>query len=547
MKKLHLGHRGWLAINVLNMLVMVVLNGANIYLLRFITDFGLSKQLDRMLETAQLMMILLLVSLVMDLLGTYIRSQYIEKSLLLMKRYYVHELLKQDITQLQKEKVNTYRSNLTNDFDRFQDKYLLNLLQMIRMSLQFLMAVVLVATVSAYLVIVAFILLFLFLFITSHNSKPVQKSEAKKSASLQKYTTFVEETLQGFDIIKQHQLESTRLTQFMHHATSVQKDNYIVDVKETQVSALNQFIQSLILFGLVVTGILFARSTDAGLGSIIVVASSFGNVMWPLSQFSPVLTQMKGIVKVLDEFDNNLKVPKLDRPNSVSDFEVLAFNQADLGYPDEEKSILNDVNLSIKKDEKVLIVGRSGAGKSTILKTIRQNIQPKGGEVTLNNTDIFSLIPIDYYSLFTTVDQIGFIFSGTVKENLTLYQPVSDEKCMHALKQVGLGHLRLEEVLVNNGANVSGGQRARLMLARALCLETTVILCDEIFASLELEIAKSIEADLLSLPKTIINVSHIIFKEHLHHYDRIYVVEDGVIRQVESHEDVWDRMILSQA
>jgi ATP-binding cassette subfamily B protein len=547
MRKLHLGHRGWLAINVLNMIIMVVLNGVNIYLLRFITDYGLSKQLDLMLQTAQLMMILLLVSLVMDLIGTYLRSQYIEKSLLLMKRYYVHELLKQDITQLQKEKVNTYRSNLTNDFDRFQDKYLLNLLQMIRMTLQFLMAVVLVATVSAYLVIVAFILLFLFLFITSHNSKPVQKSEAKKSASLQKYTTFVEETLQGFDIIKQHQLESSRLTQFMHHATSVQKDNYIVDVRETQVSALNQFIQSLILFGLVVSGILFARSTDAGLGSIIVVASSFGNVMWPLSQFSPVLTQMKGIVKVLDEFDHHLKVPKLDRPNSVSDFKVLSFNQADLGYPDEEKSILSDVSLSIKKDEKVLIVGRSGAGKSTILKTIRQNIQPKDGNVTLNNTDIFSLIPIDYYSLFTTVDQIGFIFSGTVKENLTLYQPVDDEKCISSLKQVGLGHLSLNEVLVNNGANVSGGQRARLMLARALCLETTVILCDEIFASLELEIAKSIESDLLSLPKTIINVSHIIFKEHLHHYDKIYVVEDGVIRQVESHEDVWDRMILSQA
>lgn len=545
MKKLHLGHQGWLVVNVLNMIIMVVLNGINIYLLRFITDYGLNKQLDLMLETAQWMMVLLLISLVMDLIGTYLRSQYIEKSLLLMKRHYVHELLKQDITQLQKEKVNTYRSNLTNDFDRFQDKYLLNLLQMIRMTLQFLMAVVLVATVSAYLVIVAFILLFLFLFITSHNSKPVQKSEAKKSASLQKYTTFVEETLQGFDIIKQHQLEATRLNQFMHHATSVQKDNYIVDVRETQVAALNQFIQSIILFGLVVTGILFARSTEAGLGSIIVVASSFGNVMWPLSQFSPVLTQMKGIVKVLDEFDVNLKVPVLQRHNSVNHFEVLAFNQTDLGYPDEEKSILNDVSLSIKKDEKVLIVGRSGAGKSTILKTIRQNIQPKAGEVTLNDIDIFSLIPIDYYSLFTTVDQIGFIFSGTVKDNLTLYQDVSDEVCNKALKQVGLGHLKLEEVLVNNGANVSGGQRARLMLARALCLETTVILCDEIFASLELDIAKSIEEDLLSLPKTIINVSHIIFKEHLHLYDKIYVVEDGNLRQMTSLEGVWNRMILS--
>jgi ATP-binding cassette, subfamily B, bacterial len=356
----------------------------------------------------------------------------------------------------------------------------------------------------------------------------------------------VEETLQGFDIIKQHQLKSQRHEQFLSHAIAVQKDNYGVDVKETQVSALNQFIQTTILFGLVVAGILFARSTNAGLGSIILVASAFGNVMWPLSQFSPIITQMKGIVKVLDEFDHNLKVPVLNRSLHVDHFETLTFNQADLGYEDEEKSILTDVNLSINVNEKVLIVGRSGAGKSTILKTIRQNIVPKGGLVSLNHDDIFSMIPIDYYSLFTTVDQIGFIFSGSVKDNLTLYQSISDEKCRQALHQVGLSQLNLDDELVNNGSNVSGGQRARLMLARALCLETSVILCDEIFASLELEIAQSIEKDLLSLPKTIINVSHIIFKEHLELYDKIYVVDEGKLTQVSAHQDVWDRMILSQ-
>ena len=547
MKQLHLGHRGWLFINIINMMFMTSLNGLSIYLLRFITDYGLSKQLDLMLQTAQWMLLLLVFLLIADVIGTYLRSRYIESSLIMMKKAYINQLLNQDITQLQKEKVSVYRSNLTNDFDRFQDKYLLNLLQMIRMTLQFLMAVILVATVSYYLVIVAFILLFLFLFITSQNSKPVQKSEAKKSASLQKYTSYVEETLQGFDIIKQHQLEPLRLEQFLHHATSVQKDNYQVDVKETQVSALNQFIQNLVLFGLVVTGILFARSTSAGLGSIIVVASSFGNVMWPLSQFSPVLTQMKGIVKVLDEFDANLKVPVLNRHQSVDHFDTLSFNDSDLGYMDEEKSILTHVNLDIKKDEKILIVGRSGAGKSTILKTIRQNIQPKQGSVTLNDHDIFDLIPIDYYSLFTTVDQIGFIFSGTVKENLTLYQDLSDEHCLQALKQVGLAHLNLNDVLVNNGSNVSGGQRARLMLARALCLETSVILCDEIFASLELEIAQSIEKDLLALPKTIINVSHIIFKETLPLYDKIYIVEEGECLLASSQQEVWERMILSQS
>ncbi len=546
MKKVMYGHRGWLALNAINMAVSAALNGWSIYLLRFITDYGLAKELDRMLETATWMVMILLVALVLNGIGTLLKSTYIEKSLLLMKNTYIHQLLNQDITQLQKEKSNIYRSNLTNDFDRYEEKFLHNLLKMISMAFQFLVAVILVATVHISLVMVALVLFVVFMLITSRTSNPVQKTEAKKSQSLQSYTDFVQETLHGFEIIKQHQLEATRLDKFIEQATKVQVDNYAVDVKSTQVEALNQFIQIPIIFTMIVSGILFAKRTDLGLGSLIVVASSFGNAMWPLQQFSPILTQMKGIIKVLDEFNQNLARPIINRHTHVTSFNQLTFQQCNLGYEDEERSILEDVNLNVIKGEKILIVGRSGAGKSTILKTIRQSIQPKKGVVLLDGHDIYDIVPIDYYSLFTTVDQIGFIFNGSVKENVTLYQEIEDEKIHRALRQVGLSTLSLDQVLYNNGSNLSGGQRARLMLARALCLDADVILCDEIFSSLELSIAQQIEQDMLNLGKTIINVSHIIFKEHLVYYDRIYIVEENTLRQAHSPSEVWKRMTLSE-
>ena len=431
------------------------------------------------------------------------------------------------------------------DFDRYEEKFLLNLLKIITMALQFAMAVVLVATVSWYLVIIAFVMLVIFINITSRTSKPVQKTEAKKSKSLQDYTDFVQETLNGFEIIKQHQLEALRLDAFINKATKVQKDNYRVDVKTTQVEALNQFIQITIIFTLIISGILFAKNTNVGLGSLIVVASSFGNVIWPLQQFSPVITQMKGILKVIEDFDQNLTRPIINRHTHINAFNKLSFKDCDLGYDDEDKAILNDVNFSVSKREKILIVGSSGAGKSTVLKTIRQSIKPKGGLVSLDGHDIYDIVPIDYYSLFTTVDQIGFIFNGTIKDNVTLYQPITEAKIKDALAQVGLSAFDLNQVLHNNGANVSGGQRARLMLARALCLNSDVILCDEIFSSLELSIAHQIEHDILNLNKTIINVSHIIFKDHLSHYDRIYIVENNTLRTANSIDEVWERMTLS--
>jgi ABC-type multidrug transport system fused ATPase/permease subunit len=490
---------------------------------------------------------IMLGSLVLDSIGTLLKSKYLETSLKQLKNHYIHRLMEQDITQLQKEQCNVYRSNLTNDFDRFEEKFLFNVLEIIHMTSRFLMSVVIVATVSLYLVGVAFALLVIFVFITSKTNKPVQKSEAKKSKSLQEYTDFVNETLNGFEIIKQHQLQHLRFDAFVSKATQVQKDNYTVDKQSTKVDALNGFIQTSIIFTLIVSGILFARSAQASLGSLIMVATSFGNVMWPLQRFTPVITQMKGIIKVLDDFDKNLSRPIIDRHIRVNDFQSLFFEHCDLGYEDDPQPILQSVNLDINKSEKVLIVGHSGAGKSTVLKTIRQSIMPKNGSVRLDQTNIFDIVPIDYYSLFTTVDQIGFIFNGTILQNVTMYQPMDEQKVRDALSQVGLSDLDIHETLRNNGANVSGGQRARLMLARALCLNSEVILCDEIFSSLEQSIARSIERDILNLNKTIINVSHIIFKDQLHMYDKIYIVDQGTIRLTTDIQEVWSRMILTEA
>ncbi len=545
MRKVKFGHKGWLAINALNMSVYTILNGISIYLLRYITDFGLNRELDKMLDIAQLMAILLVVGLFVSSIGTLLKSEYIERSLMLMKKKYIAALLQQDITQLQKEKTNVYRSNLTNDFDNYERKFILNTLAMMEMMLQFLMAVVLVATISWTLVLVAFSLLLVFLFMTNNISKPVQKTEAKKSVSLSEYTEYVEETLQGFEIIKQHQLEQSRYDKFVAMSQKVQKDNYAVDVKTTHVEAINRFVQTAVLFSIVVIGILYAKSESVGLGSLIVVASSFGNVMWPLQQFAPILTEMKGILNVLESFDKNLTRPVLNRNVSIDAFETLHFRECDLGYQEDDFSILHDVTLTINKNEKILIIGPSGAGKSTVLKTIRQSITPKKGSVLCNNQNIYQLIPIDYYSLFTTVDQLGFIFNGSVYDNVTLYQAIPKEKVAQSLIKVGLQSLDVNQQLFNNGANLSGGQRARLMLARALVLDSDVILCDEIFASLDLSIASSIEKDMLTLPKTMINVSHIVFKEHLSAYDKIYIVDQNSLTLTSNHQDVLSKMSLS--
>lgn len=546
MKTIRFGHIPSLIVVTLAFVLSAALNGVSIYTLRFITDFGLSGDIERMMETVKILLVVLLAIFLIELISINLKSRYLKKSLIMMKSKYVSLLMLQDITQLKKEDVAMYRSNLTNDFDRYEEKFLQNLLNLIQMVLQFGVALVLVGLIEPTLIFGAFGLLIIFAYITGKSSKPIQKQEEKKSVSLEAYTGFVEETLQGFAIIKQHQLEKKREAEFKQKATQVQLDNYDVDVKSTQVDALNNLIQNTVMFSGIVGSLLVARAYGSSLGSILVVASSFGHIMWPIQQFTPILTAMNGIKIVVDTFEKNLQRPQISRPKRVDHVCSLQFEECDLGYDDAPEPILRNVNITIQEGEKILIVGVSGAGKSTILKTLRQSIQPKLGMVTLNGHDIYEIDAADYYGLFSVIDQIGFIFNESVKNNVTLFQNISEETITQIMHAVGLQDMELSHPLTNNGANISGGQRARLMLARALCLHSQVILCDEIFASLPQDVAKAIEHDILALNKTIINVSHIIFKEHLNQYDKIYIVENGTTRLASSLEEVWERMILSQ-
>ena len=511
------------------------------YAIGTMIDLAMNKDLAAMNELAIQLILLATGSLLIALTNAFIESRWLAKSMNQLKQTYVDGLLNQEVIALQKDKIPQMTSTLTNDFDRYETKYIRNIPQIIGMLSQFIFAMILLSVINPYLMIIPLIMLLFFWKRSKNSSKPIKVEEKKKSESLATYTGFVTETLTGYEIIKQHQMEETREKRFHQLASIVQQDNYNVDVQTTKVEAINSLLIFSMLFGFLIGGLLLAKQSNVSFGNIMIVFSAFGQVIWPIQRTSQVLAEMRGIEDVLKTIDLTLQKQSNTRTEHVNSFESLLFNSNSLGY--EDQIILKDVNLVLNNQEKILIIGPSGAGKSTILKTLRQTIQAQEGVVTLNGHDILSIDIQDYFSKFASVDQIGFIFNGSLKENITLYQKVSDEKVRHTMNQVGLSDLDLELAVLNDGGNLSGGQRARVLLARALSLEAQIIVCDEIFASLDANIAEGIEKDLLHLETTVINVSHIYFESNLSLYDRIYIVENQTIKVASNLQEVKDRLL----
>lgn len=539
--KSKLGDKKGLIVVVVLILIAQGLGALMTVMIGSIMDFAMASKLDDMNALALNWILLATGSLVVALLNAFTQSKWLARSMTTLKNKYINDLLQLDIVGVQKEKTASMYSVLTNDFDRYEAKYTKNILNLINMVAQFLFSMALLSVVSPFLMVIPLLMLGFFWNQSKRSSKPIKTEEKKKSESLSVYTNFVNETSLGYEVIKQHQLEQPREEMFRKLAQNVQRDNYSVDVQSTKVDAINSFILVLILFGSLISGMLYAKQSSVSFGNILIVFSALGQVTWPIQRLSLTLAEMHGIDDVLESIQQSVSVENQVRLIRIDSFKSLLFNNNALGY--EDQIILSDVDLVLNRNEKVLIVGPSGAGKSTILKTLRQSINPVQGVVSLNGENILEIDVHDYYSLFATIDQIGFIFNGTLQDNVTLFQPVEKENIVCVMKQVGLESLKLDEKILNDGSNLSGGQRARVLLARALILNAEVIVCDEVLASLDASVARSIEQDLLNLPTTVLNVSHIYFEENLSQYDRIYVVENQTVREAYSLDEIKERLI----
>lgn len=537
MKQHKFGHKRSLLIVMIAMFVQACFSAYQNVLMGEVTDLAMAADIDGVIKIAKVVVGMGIVYFVVNMIGVQLEKNYIKNTLVDIKSDYLGTMVRLNPIKLYTMQYSKYTSNLTNDMDRLEHQYYLHVITLSNMILNLIVSIIVLITIWWGFILIAIFLGSVFLYMARKTSEPVKKEEKKKSSALSAYTGFVEESLQGFEIITQHQLEKQRHQRFESLTQDLKTQQYQVEKKITLVDAFNGLIQNIMIGLLIVLGLLTSRSMGLTFGNTIVVIMLFSNLIGPLTRLTPIITEMNAISTLFGEFNANLQDDGRIGTKSVTEFEGFEFESASLGY---DTPILRDVNFKIEPKDKVLIVGPSGAGKSTLLKTLLRQIDPLDGALRLNNKNVQDLKLTEYYHLMSIVDQIGFIFSGTVQENISL---LDNKTTKEILKKVSLGYLDESLLLKNDGSNLSGGERARLLLARAYYFDKDIVLCDEILSSLDKSVARQIEQDILSSEKTIVNISHIVFPENLDSYNKYVIVDQGTARITENKDEILSRML----
>lgn len=256
---------------------------------------------------------------------------------------------------------------------------------------------------------------------------------------------------------------------------------------------------------------------------------------------------VSGSLENIEDFSRELK-------ESKSEDGTVKFNGfkskiilSDLHFSYENKPTLKNINLTIYKNETLAFVGESGSGKTTLISLITNLLRPEKGEIRVDNTILTHFISKSYQKRIGYVTQDPVIFDDTLFNNITLWDPKTDEtqkRFEESIKKASLENFvnelnqRENALLGNNGINLSGGQKQRVSIAREMYKNIDILILDEATSSLDSETEKAIQESIEALQGdyTLLIVAHRL--STIKNADRIVFMDNGKIIDIDSFENL---------
>ena len=381
----------------------------------------------------------------------------------------------------------------------------------------------------------------------SRRIKVIQKIIVAETTALAGATT---ESLRNIELVKSLGLADQEIDRL--NATTdkilqleLKKVRYIRSLSFIQGTCVN-FVRTSILF--LMLYLIFDKQITVGQFFSLLIYSFF--IFGPLQELGNVINVYRETEASLAQFEQILDMP-LDRkpadPVPVTDLGVLAFDDVTFTHQTATAPALANVSFSVERGETVAFVGPSGAGKTTLVKLLVGLYQPKVGRVLYNEVDS-SRVDLDRFrERIGLVTQDSQLFSGSIRENLVFVRPeASDDECLAVLHKAAADNLwrraeqGLDTVIGEGGMKISGGEKQRLSIARALLRQPHLLVFDEATSALdsltEEEITRTMRAISATTDVITVLIAHRL--STVMHADRIHVLERGRIVEVGRHEEL---------
>lgn len=359
----------------------------------------------------------------------------------------------------------------------------------------------------------------------------------------QKYARWFGDTIGGVREVKLFGILNYKHAEFSQKQSKVVERQKKLNILSQWNNIIDTTLVQILVTVIYIIGANLVFKFQLSVGSVFAFITYSAYVTGPISAILNIGYLLSGIIpstKRYYEFMNlqeETDKGKLIKP----EFGNLKLEEVFFSY-ETDKPILTDVNIEIPKGSKTVLIGKNGSGKSTIINLLTRMYEPTAGQIKLKGVNIFEITLESYRNMISVVSQQIYLFNDTIRNNICIYKKVSDEVIETACKDSGLEdflkEVSLDYVVGQNGAMLSGGQKQKIALARALVHDKPIIIFDEVTSNTDVYSEHQINGLLHTRlkEKTVIIITH--KQEILQDVDQIVMLKDGAVVGTGKYDDL---------
>ena len=458
------------------------------------------------------------------------------------------------LAYFEKRTVGEVLSRITNDVDTLGQSLNQSITQLITSVTTMIGVLVMMLSISPKMTLIALLILPVSLVLVLIVVKFSQKYFKAQQAILGVVNGQVEEVYSGHNVVKAFNREAVVLNDFNAANNKLYESAWKSQFLSGLMMPIMNFVGNLGYVAVAIVGSIFAANGTITIGDIQAFIQYVKNFTQPIQQLSQVSNMLQSMAAAAERVFEFLNEPDEDQqadparradPGCING--QVTFSHVRFGYT-PDKTVIHDFSCEVKPGQKVAIVGPTGAGKTTMVKLLMRFYDVDSGSITLNGHDVRDFDRSALREGFGMVLQDAWLFNGTVYENIAYgNENATRQQVIEAAKAAKI-HRYIESlpdgydtVLTENATNISKGQKQLLTIARAMLLDSSMLILDEATSNVDIVTEADISGAMVKLMKnkTCFVIAHRL--STIQNADRILVVKDGNIVEQGTHQELLDK------